>query len=246
MSSKHHSGTHRIATSQGAMLADPNSLGNRLETVGEALFDPEYWLKRGELAAVNGGRGAAWFVGSRADQWVLRHFRRGGHVAKLWQDSYFWSGEPRVRAFAEWRLLALLSQRGLPVPQPIAARYQRTGLRYRCDLITRRIADAKPLSAALADPIPELTWRAVGAAIARLHRAGVDHADLNAHNILLCGQGGVAVIDFDRGRLRARGRWMHGNLMRLRRSLEKVSRDLPSGRFSAAAWNWLLSGYDSG
>ena len=46
------------------------------------------------------------------------------------------------------------------------------------------------------------SWRAIGAAIARLHRGGVDHADLNAHNILLDGRGAVSVIDFDRGRVR--------------------------------------------
>jgi 3-deoxy-D-manno-octulosonic acid kinase len=226
------------------MLADPASLGNLLETAGEALFDPDYWLRRGELAAVNGGRGAAWFVGSGADQWVLRHFRRGGKVAALSKDAYVWTGEARVRAFAEWRLLALLTLRGLPVPQPIAARYRRTGFIYRCDLITKRIANAQPLSAALAaGSLPETVWRAIGAAVSSLHRAGVDHADLNAHNILLTGQGDVRVIDFDRGRLRAAGPWMQGNLGRLRRSLDKVSRDLPRERFTAAAWNWLLSGY---
>jgi 3-deoxy-D-manno-octulosonic acid kinase len=227
------------------MLADPESLGNRLESAGEAIFDPGYWQGRGELAAVSGGRGAAWFVGSGADQWVLRHFRRGGYAARLLQDGYLWCGEPRVRAFAEWRLLELLSRRGLPVPRPVAARYERSGLLYRCDLITRRIADARPLSSALAEALPEPVWRAVGAAIARLHRAGVDHADLNAHNILLR-EDGVCVIDFDRGRLRARGRWMRGNLQRLRRSLDKVSRDLPPGRFSDAAWGWLVSGYEAG
>jgi tRNA A-37 threonylcarbamoyl transferase component Bud32 len=144
-------------------------------------------------------------------------------------------------------LLELLSARGLPVPQPVAARYRRRGFIYRCDLITRRIADAQPLSAALAAAsIPEPVWRAIGAAVSRLHRAGVDHADLNAHNILLAGQGDISVIDFDRGRLRAAGPWMQANLARLRRSLDKVSRDLPRERFSAAEWQWLLSGYRSG
>jgi 3-deoxy-D-manno-octulosonic acid kinase len=228
------------------MLADPASLGNLLEGAGEALFDPDYWRNRGQLAAVNGGRGAAWFVGSGPDQWVLRHFRRGGKVAALSQDAYLWTGETRVRAFAEWRLLALLCLRGLPVPRPVAARYRRSGLSYRCDLITKRIADAQPLSAALAaDPVPEAVWRAIGSAVARLHAAGVDHADLNAHNILLAAQASVSVIDFDRSRLRAAGRWRQANLERLRRSLDKVSRDLPRGRFSGAAWDWLLSGYRS-
>ena len=50
-----------------------------------------------------------------------------------------------------------------------------------------------------------------GARSARRSRAciggGVDHADLNAHNILLDGRGAVSVIDFDRGRVRERGAW---------------------------------------
>ena len=246
-------GGRRIATATGAMLADPDSLGNLAENAQETLFDPEYWRARGELVTVIGGRGSAWFIASGARQWVLRHFRRGGLIARLSQDGYVWTGEEGVRAFAEWRLLELLARRGLPVPRPVAARYQRTGLRYRCDLITQRIVDAEPLSAALARrALPEPVWRAVGATVARLHGAGVDHADLNAHNILLGMKGdapgvkdGVTVIDFDRGRLRAQGAWRARNLQRLRRSLAKITRDLPSDRFSEETWGWLMAGYEA-
>ena len=154
---------------------------------------------------MTGGRGSAWFIASGARQWVLRHFRRGGFIARLSQDGYVWTGEERVRAFAEWRLLELLARRGLPVPRPVAARYQRTGLRYRCDLITQRIVDAEPLSAALARrALPEPVWRAVGATVARLHGAGVDHADLNAHNILLDAPEGRRQCDRLRSRPPAR------------------------------------------
>jgi 3-deoxy-D-manno-octulosonic acid kinase len=244
-------GGRRIATATGAMLADPDCLGNLPLDARESLFDPEFWRSRGELKAVTGGRGAAWFIASGAHQWVLRHFRRGGFIARLSRDGYVWTGEDRVRAFAEWRLLEALNRRGLPVPQPVAARYQRTGWRYRCDLITQRIVNAEPLSAALAQAaLPEPLWRAVGATVARLHRAGADHADLNAHNILLDVKSAVPgvedvvrVIDFDRGRLRAQGAWASRNLQRLRRSLDKISRDLPSGRFSDENWNWLMAGY---
>jgi 3-deoxy-D-manno-octulosonic acid kinase len=244
-------GGRRIATATGAMLADPDCLGNVAEDAQESLFDPEFWRARGELAAVTGGRGSAWFIASGAHQWVLRHFRRGGFIARLSQDGYVWTGEDGVRAFAEWRLLGLLARRGLPVPRPVAARYQRTGLRYRCDLITQRIVDAEPLSAALArGALPEPLWRAVGATVARLHGAGVDHADLNAHNILLGVKDGavggndvVSVIDFDRGRLRAQGAWRGRNLRRLRHSLAKITRDLPPGRYSDDAWDWLMAGY---
>jgi 3-deoxy-D-manno-octulosonic acid kinase len=226
------------------MLSDPHCNGNALEDAAESVFDPEYWRQRGELLDVKGGRGSAWFIASGTRQWALRHFRRGGLIARLSQDAYVWGGEHRVRAFAEWRLLAELAGRGLPVPKPVAARYSRAGLWYRCDLITERIVDAEPLSAVLArEELSETPWRAIGAALARLHRAGVDHADLNAHNILLGPANMVSVIDFDRGRLRAPGGWSARNLRRLRRSLEKISRDLPSGRYTADMWNLLLSGY---
>ncbi len=226
------------------MLSDPASLGNLPAEAAESLFEPDFWRRRNSLVEAARGRGSAWFVNSGARQWVLRHYRRGGYIARLSEDRYVWAGETRVRAFAEWRLLELLTERGLPVPKPIAARYQRSGLLYRCDLITQRIADAKPLSETLeVGAISEATWRAVGAAVAELHRAGVDHADLNAHNLLLDAQGAVSVIDFDRGRLRAPGAWTSRNLRRLRRSLAKVSRGLPADRYSTEVWQWLRAGY---
>jgi 3-deoxy-D-manno-octulosonic acid kinase len=236
--------SRRIVTATGAMLSDPTGLGNVEDGNAEALFDPELWRARGELTEVSGGRGSAWFVGSSDRQWVLRHFRRGGFIARVSRDSYVWAGEDRVRAFAEWRLLNRLTERGLRVPKPIAARYQRSGLIYRCDLITQRIMDAETLSGWLAKaPLPESSWRAVGASLAQLHRAGVDHADLNAHNVLLDSKGMVSVIDFDRGRERAPGPWSTRNLQRLQRSLAKIALGLPPGRYSAENWAWLLTGY---
>ena len=239
-------GGQRIATATGVMLADPNGLGNPPLSGGESLFDPNFWTARDELAAVSGGRGAAWFVGPAPHPWVLRHYRRGGLAAHVSADRYLWAGEDRVRAFAEWRLLSFLTQRNLNVPKPVAAFYRRAGLSYRCDLITQRIAQAEPLSAVLASGAlargAPVAWREVGLAIARLHRLGVDHADLNAHNILV-GVAGISIIDFDRGRLRAPGGWAAGNLQRLQRSLRKITAALPAERFTPADWNELLAGY---
>jgi 3-deoxy-D-manno-octulosonic acid kinase len=232
----------KTATATGAMLSDPATLGN-LPQDADALFEPEFWRSRHELMEVTGGRGSAWFVGSGARQWALRHYRRGGFIARVSRDHYMWAGENRVRSFAEWRLLDVLTQRGLPVPKPVAARYQRSGVFYRCDLITQRIVDARPLSETLRQgAISESLWRAVGRAVGALHRAGVDHADLNAHNILL-GKNSVSLIDFDRGRLRTPGAWKLRNVKRLHRSLAKVSRGLPADRFSALTWEWFLAGY---
>jgi 3-deoxy-D-manno-octulosonic acid kinase len=231
-------GGQRIATASGAMLADPGFLGN------EALFDPAYWAGRDALEAVTGGRGAAWFIAATPHAWVLRHYRRGGLIARFCEDRYVWAGEDRVRAFAEWRLLRALVARGLPVPHPVAARYLRRGVTYRCDLITRRLPHARPVSGLIAaGRLDADTWAAIGATVARLHAAGADHADLNAHNILLDGRGAVSVIDFDRGRLRDPGAWAAGNLSRLQRSLTKIGRDLPADRFTPDDWQALLSGY---
>jgi len=239
-------GGQRIATATGVMLADPHGLGNLPLRAEESLFDPAFWSARGELAAVSGGRGSAWFVGGTADPWVLRHYRRGGFIARISKDRYLWTGEDRVRAFAEWRLLSYLVEAGLNVPRPVAAFYRRAGWTYRCDLITQRIAQAEPLSSALAArPLAENTWRAIGGEIARLHRHGVDHADLNAHNILLQDLV-VSVIDFDRGQLRQPGVWQSRNLARLRRSLLKIAAALPPERFTAAFWKCLMSGYEAG
>jgi 3-deoxy-D-manno-octulosonic acid kinase len=239
-------GGQRIATATGVMLADPHSLGNAQHGASETLFDPEFWAARGELAAVSGGRGSAWFVGSTAHPWVLRHYRRGGLVARLSVDRFWWSGEDRVRSFTEWRLLHYLSERGLAVPKPVAAFYRRGRWAYRCDLITERISGSQPLSAALqSGALAGPVWRAIGAAVARLHSHGVDHADLNAHNILLDTLGVVSVIDFDRGRLRARGAWTSRNLARLKRSLQKIAAALPKDRFTPASWSELLAGYQA-
>lgn len=215
------------------------------EAAADAIFDPQQWQRRAVAVPAERGRGATWFVGDGVRSWVLRHYRRGGFVARFLADRYLWTGEDRVRAFAEWRLLDRLWRRGVPVPRPIAARYRRGGLFYRCDLITMRIADARPLSERLTDGVvPLALWRALGAAVARLHREGVDHADLNAHNVLVDDQGRISFIDFDRGRVRADGGWAGRNLRRLRRSLRKIGADRRSREFDAG-WRALLGAYST-
>lgn len=236
----------RIATAQGALLVDPLRAGDLLESAGESLFDPEFWSSRAQLVPADRGRGGAWFVGPPQQPWVLRHYRRGGAAARVSSDRYLWAGEARVRSFAEYRLLAQLHRRGLPVPVPVGARYRRSGLIYRCDLITQRVEAARPMSALLlAGALSETTWRSIGAAVAALHRAGADHPDLNAHNVLIGPDGAVRVIDFDRGRLRKPGAWAGSNLDRLRRSLAKIAAASGMGAVPPEQWEMLLAGYES-
>ena len=224
----------------GAMLYDASLLGQP----DAAVFEPEHWRARGALQATRGGRGTVAFLRTAdGERWVLRHYRRGGLVARLSDDRYLFTGASRTRSFAEWRLLRRLREWGLPVPQPVAARYVRAGLGYRADLITVELPVRSTLASWLTDaPLPAATWTAVGRCVGRLHARGVHHADLNAHNLLLGDGEAVYVLDFDRGRLRRRGAWEQRVLARLRRSLHKVTADLPRDRFGDEQWRALLAG----
>jgi len=206
-------------------------------------FEPDYWRRHDAIEGSARGRGTTWFVRSGEGSFVLRHYRRGGLMARVSQDAYLWQGESETRSFAEWYLTYHLFRAGLPVPTPIAARYRRKGLFYRADLITQRIENSEPLAARLLKgPLPLTQWIAVGRCIRRFHDAGVHHADLNAHNILLTPEQ-VYVIDFDRGTLRKRGWWADSNLVRLYRSLEKVTLLAAPDSFTDQDWHSLLAGY---
>ena len=190
-------------------------------------FEHGYWRQRSEWTAVPGGRGAGGRVGA-SGQWFLRHYYRGGKAALLSRDRYFYTGAQRVRSFAEFRMLARLKEAGLPAPAPVGARYRMSGLSYSADLITEWIADTQTLASVMRDcDDKESLMARVGATLARFHSAGVCHADLNAHNILIGADDAVWVIDFDRSRLRKPGRWYRGRLERLRRSLGKLGLDCP-------------------
>ena len=209
-------------------------------------FDPQFWQSLGSLEKAAAGRGSAWYVNQAEHSLVLRHYRRGGLMARWLADRYWFQSADATRPFREWALTKLLHARGLPVPEPIGARFLRQGNWYRGDLLTRRLESTMSLAQLLAVRAVSLPlWIEVGRCVRRFHDGLVFHADLNAHNILLRGNE-VFLIDFDRGELRTRrGDWCDANLVRLRRSLEKISDALPPDRFTEADWHTLLAGYRS-
>jgi 3-deoxy-D-manno-octulosonic acid kinase len=224
---------------RGAMLYD----ASRLDQPPPAIFEPGHWRARGAIEEMAGGRGTIAFVHDAGRRWVLRHYCRGGFVARISRDAYLWTGEARARSFLEWRLLRRLVEWQLPVPVPVAARYVRDGLLYRADLITEELPTRRTLAQALRDgPQAESCWRQVGHCVGRLHACGVQHADLNAHNLLLAEGDAVYVLDFDKGRIRKRGAWEQAVLERLKRSLRKVTAGQGADRFGEREWRWLLDG----
>lgn len=228
----------------GAIVFDADACGQ----IGADWFDPQTWRRRNALRAMEGGRGGVAIIDTPAGECVLRHYRRGGMVAGVLGDRYLWTGAGRSRGFREFRLLARLAALGLPVSAPVAARFVRGGLFYTAGLITRRVPDAQTLAQRIAaGTLDTALLRTVGVTIARFHRAGAWHADLNAHNILLNADG-VHLIDFDRGRiLPLADGWRDANLRRLRRSLLKVGAGAQGETvFASAIWRPLLDGYAEG
>lgn len=202
----------------GAILFD-------LERVRQASpdwFSPSFWGEKARPVE-SGGRGGAWFVDAPFGPSVLRCYLRGGLVAHFNRDRYWWRGAAHTRSFAEFRLTRAAFAKGVPVPQPIAAYYRRDGLHYRAAILVERLEDVRTLADRAAVAGDGAPWEEAGRLIARAHRAGLDHADLNAHNLLFDAAGRGWVIDLDRGCMQIPAtRWRERNLARLKRSLLKV------------------------
>lgn len=146
-------------------------------------------------------------------------------AARFSRDRFWWRGPSRIRSFDEFRLLRELRGKGLPVPTPIAAIYWRSGGFYRAAILLDRLQNARARLGRLGRGRRRrlAIWPRAGELIARMHRAGLDHADLNAHNLLFDAGGRGWVIDLDRGRIRIPATaWREANLQRLERSLLKL------------------------
>lgn len=204
------------------------------------------------LSAVTGqstGRNTVYFVKpteQSTPQWVLRHYYRGGLVGKFNRDWFAKVPVAQSRAFAECRLLQQLRLLGLPVPEPVAARYQPLWGGFSADILIKRIDGATDLCHLLQQQaLTAADWQALGALIARFHRLQVWHSDLNCHNILRDEQGRFYLIDFDKCGIRQGTAWQAQTLARLLRSFEKEANHYPQFAFDATAWQQLLVGYQA-
>lgn len=212
----------RLTTSpDGHILYDATYLARP----NDAWFQPASYLSAQPVD--DGGRGAAWFVVLESWQAVLRHYRRGGLIARFNRDRYFWTGTDNTRSFGEFRVLAHLYASGCPVPRPLAAAWWRQRLGYRAAIIVERLPEVLSLARYVQHPVnhaPETVAQSVVKAVRAMHQANIWHADLNAHNILIDKTGGAWLIDFDRARSGVVSqRQRQRNMLRLRRSLIKVA-----------------------
>jgi 3-deoxy-D-manno-octulosonic acid kinase len=199
-----------------------------------------------EARVVLRGRGPVPVVSTTRGRWVVRRYRRGGHVARLLRDRHLRLG--LARPLREVHASAEVRRRGIPTPRVVGGAVYPAGPFYRADLMTELVPDAVDLARLLFeedrsadDRVQALTG--VGRLIARTAAAGVEHADLNASNVLVETVPGGSIpllLDLDRCRVSPPG--LRGGpdpmLARLRRSLRKHGRR--TGRtLSAREWSAL-------
>ena len=212
------------------------------------LFDLAAWRSRGAVAELGAGRGNIHTLSDQRGNYLLRHYYRGGLMARLSRDLFLARPIPHSRAMREFSLLRVLRMQGLPVPQACAAQYRRVGIWYRADILVAQIPDAVDV-ARLLHQVRSLApdeWRLLGQAVRQLHDAQCFHSDLNCHNLMLDGQGRAWLVDFDKCGFRAGTDWKAGNLERLLRSLRKELRLDPSFRWDEAQWTHFVTGYRPG
>lgn len=197
--------------------------------------DAKELLGRGLTLHVPAPAGAAAAEGER---WVVRHYRRGGAVARINEDRYLDIGTRRpVR---ELKASHAARERGLPTPQVIGFAFHPTGVWYRADIVTRWVPDSVDLAAVLFpdDPASQPAERGrramalTGELVRRAHEAGLVHNDLNLKNVLL------QHFDADAGE-RASGWLLDLDRAAVTRdSVAKFERDLMLRRFARSLKKW--------
>ena len=220
---------------------------NNLTDFDIDMFNVDYWQNKAAIVGTAQGRGTTYFLKYSEQQWVLKHYYRGGFIGKLIDDSYLFIGFRHTRAAKEFQLLKKLSELNLPSPRPISYRVKRSGILYQADILTARIENAQDLVALLTkEAISEPLWKKVGACIRAFHQHGIYHHDLNAHNILIDNDEKIWLIDFDQGEQRKpQSQWQQENLSRLLRSFNKEQTKLPHFHWHHNNWKLLLEGYNS-
>lgn len=211
------------------------------------MFNHAYWQNKAAVTGQAHGRGVTYFVKHNMLNMVLRHYYRGGLIAKLINDAYFFTGIENTRPAKEFAILAQIQTWQLPAPRPIAFEVRRRLGFYRANILIEQIPNARDLVGILSNAsLSDKLWQKIGQVIRQFHDKNIYHHDLNAHNIMLDDSDKVWLIDFDRAEVRADGDWKQANLDRLLRSFRKELGLIDGFNFSEEQFELLLEGYKAG
>lgn len=212
------------------------------------------WAAGLDGSRVFSGRGDVFAFPSPPDPdewWVVRHYRRGGAIARMLEDRYVLRGP--TRPIVETTAVLAARREGISTPEVIAAAVYPAGRFYRADLVTRLVLDARNLAEAVFGPTSsedrQSALSLAGSLMRDLESAGILHVDFNAANILIQNRAGMErawVLDLDRAELFPAGGLPRGVMRRrLERSLRKFER--AHGRpLTHEDWSALRSGYQAG
>ncbi len=134
---------------------------------------------------------------------MVRLYAHGGALGGLFGAWFLGAG----RMLEEFRVHLHALRSGVPTSVPVALRVERRGPLVRAHYVTRKVVDAVDLMD-FVDQDPDLPptrrrglARSVADGVARMHDAGILHADLNLRNLLVRRASDEAlVIDFDKAR----------------------------------------------
>lgn len=200
-----------------------------LPELPEWVFDPRRLAEEQVLTGTAAGRAPVWFFTYQTHRLVLRHYWRGGFIARLTPDRFIWQGLKRSRPWGELNTLMQLRELGMAVPTPAGAKVERDRHRllYTADIVTEEIPNALSLpdffcSTDSKHKQEEVCYK-VGETIAQLHSLGAKHTDLNVRNILVSPPGEISVIDWDKGSVSPT---VTTNPISAKRTLERLRRSI--------------------
>ena len=108
------------------------------------------------------GRSTTYFFQHNKNEYVLRHYRRGGLIGKVLSDQYMYTGIEKSRAWQEFKLLLRMKNMDLNCPTPIASDVEEDAY-YQADIILKKISSAKDLHhILLANSLSADVWKKLG------------------------------------------------------------------------------------
>lgn len=210
------------------------------------VFKAEFWYKNNAVTGSAAGRGTTLFVRHDEQHMILRQYLRGGLPGKLLSNQFVFNGYQKTRAWREFFLLLEMHKLGLPVPEPVMAGIDRSGLIYRNYILIKRIPDAVDLHQKLTQQaLSDELWVHLGGLISSFHEQQIYHHDLNIRNIMLDKQNQGWLIDFDKCARLTGDNWKAKNLQRLHRSLEKEQAQNERFFWNEKDWDCFIQGYEA-
>ena len=90
---------------------DPNVFNN----FSEKIFNIDYITKKGLIKSTIDGRGKTFVLNYNNEEYVLKHYIRGGMVSKLSYDKYILNSLASTRSLKEYNFLNIMHKKKLPV-----------------------------------------------------------------------------------------------------------------------------------